>query len=298
MAFADGPAGRAPAAEPVPGGPRPWSPAATIATALVALTAVAAIYGFNVRPMLLARHAVAGSNAWLAERNLTSSLSSFERAFAYRGLRSQEAIEMMAGHVPQVVATRAGTQPREVRAFVDRAIRELVALTSSPAVEVRYLRLLGTTAGSASVFEPSYRALAVASFNRALELSPGNENTYVALSQFYAADGDLATGMALLRKAMALAPDADGLRMNFVRLALRAGVAAEDDLAFAGRYVSSQRDLVEPAVQYLRDGDWTLALMVLDEMVRRDPDNAELREQRDSVARRQQTPAQPSATGR
>jgi Tfp pilus assembly protein PilF len=197
-----------------------------------------------------------------------------------------------------VVATRADTQPLAVKAFVDREIRDLVALTSSPVVEVSQIRLLGTTAGSASVFEPSYRSLAVASFNRALELSPGNENTYVAFAQFYAAGGDLATGLTLLRKAMALAPDADGLRMNFVRLALRAGVAAEDDLEFAGRYVASQRDLVEPAVQYLRDGDWALALMVLDEMVRRDPDNAQLREQRESVARRLQAPAQPSAIGR
>ena len=177
MAFADGPAGRVPAADPVPEGPRRWSTGAAIATTLVALMALAAAYGFNLRPMLLARDVIAGSNAWLADRNLTRSLAYFERAFAYRGLRSEEAIETMAGHVPQVVATRADIQPLEVKAFVDRAIGELGALTASPAVEVRHLRLLGTTAGSASRLDPAHRRLAVESFNRAIELSPRNEDT-------------------------------------------------------------------------------------------------------------------------
>ncbi len=109
-------------------------------------------------------------------------------------------------------------------------------------------------------------------------------------AEFYAADGDPATGLALLRKAMAIAPDVDGLRMNVVRFALRAGVATGDDLAFAERYVASQVHLVGSAVEYLRQGDLALALIVLDEMVRRDPDNAELRDQRQSIAQKLQRP--------
>jgi tetratricopeptide (TPR) repeat protein len=282
MAFADWRVAAAPAsnvveedsAVPVRRPLAPW-----IAAGVTAIVIVPAVYVLNLRPLFLAHDVIAALNAWSGGGQLAESRASFERAFAYRGLRSQEAIEEMAALVPQVVAVRAATQPAEARLFVDRAIRELTALTASPAVEARHLQILGTVYASASALEPSYRPLALDSFNRALAISPNNEQLYVGLSNFYAAGGDFEQALAMMRRATILAPYESELRMRLAPLALRTGRPADAELAVFRTHLAAQKNLVRLAAGYLQTGDIEIARIVLEEMKKRDPANQQILEQ-------------------
>jgi len=256
------------------------------ATAAVGVVVITAVYVVNLRPMLLAHHVVSGLDAWVGKRSLAESRAHFERAFSYPGLRSPEAVEQMAALVPEVVAARASTDPAEVRLFVDRAIRGLAVLTSSPVAEVKHLRLLGVASASASALVPAYRTLAIESFNRALLISPNNEQTYAALAGVYAADGDFDAALAMQRRAIQLAPVDASLQMGLAPLALRAGRAADVELGIFRRNLAHYTALAGLAAGYVRSGDLELASIVLEEMRRRDPNNPELLELSRTIAGR------------
>jgi hypothetical protein len=85
---------------------------------------------------------------------------------------------------------------------------------------------------------------------------------------------------------MSLAPASVGMRIGLVRLAFRAGTASADDYAAARRYVASQPDLVPMVTDYLALREFEMALIVMDEMLVRDPGNTQLRAQREVIARR------------
>ncbi|MBI3400887.1 MAG: O-antigen ligase family protein [Acidobacteria bacterium] len=252
----------------------PWAVAAVTAIVLVP-----AAYVLTLRPLFLAHDVIAALNAWNGGGPLAESRASFEKAFSYPGLRSQEAIEKMAALVPYVVATRAATEPGETRRFVDRAIRELTALTASPAVEARHLQMLGTVYTSASALEPSYRPLALDSFVRALAISPNNEQIYAGLSDFYAAGGDFDQALAMMRTAATLAPYESELQMALAPLALRTGKPADAELETFRVQLAAEKNLGRLAAWYLQTGDLEIARIVLEEMRKRDPANQQILEQ-------------------
>jgi tetratricopeptide (TPR) repeat protein len=253
-----------------------------IAAGVTAIVIVPAVYVLNLRPLFLAHDVVAALNAWQGGR-LEETGARFERAFGYRGLRSQEAIEQMAALVPQVVAMRAATEPEEARRFVDRAIRELRALTALPAVEARHLQILGGVYTSASVLEPSYRPLALDSFNRALAISPNNEQIYVGLSNFHAAGGDVEQALAMMRTAVNLAPNESELQMRLAPLALRTGKPADAELETFRLYLAAEKNPGHLALGYLQTGDLEIAKIVLEEMRKRDPADQRILQQYNTV---------------
>lgn len=281
MAFADWRAAIAPASDvveekskaPVRRPLAPW-----IAALVTAIVIVPAIYVLNLRPLFLARDVIGALNAWRGGR-LEETSARFDRAFSYRGLRSQEAIEQMAALVPQIVAARAATEPAQARRFVDRAIRELTSLTASPAVEARHVQMLGTVYASASALEPSYRALALDRFSRALAISPNNEQIYVGLSNFYASGGDFEQALAMMRRATMLAPHDSELLMRLAPLALRTGRPADAELEMFRVHLAAEKNLGRRAAGYLQTGDFEIARIVLEEMRKRDPANQQILEQ-------------------
>jgi O-antigen ligase len=257
---------------------------AVTAAAVTAAFALPAIYLVNVRPMLAARDTVRGLRA-SAEGRLAESRTWFEAALASQGLRFPEIVEQMGAEAVRVLTVYGEKRPAEAKAFADRAIRELQDLTAQPLVAAKDLRLLGALAGAVSVMDPSRRPLAVASFNRALALS-ADPQTYTAMASYYAAAGEFDAAFAAQRKAIALAPANPGLQFDLVRLAFRAGVASEADYAAARRFVAAQANPASLAAEYVTAGEFELALIVVDEMLSRDPGNAQLRSERDLIARR------------
>lgn len=252
----------------------------------VGVVVTAAVYVLNLRPVFLAHDVAAALTAWAGGGHLVESRAYFEKAFSYPGLRSQDAIEQMAELVPQVVAARADTEPREVRLFVDRAIRELTALTTAPVVEARHVQMLGSVYANAAGLDPSYRALAIESFNRALAISPSNERIYAALADFYAANRDFERALAMLRRATVLAPYDSELQMALAPLALRTGRPADVELGIFRTHLAAEKNPVRLAAWYVRAGDFEIAKIVLEEMLKRDPNNLELLEQYRTVVRR------------
>lgn len=260
-----------------------------IAMTVTGMVMASAAYVLNVRPILLARDVIAGITAWRNDGRLAESRARFEQAFNYRGLRSEEAVEQMALLVPGVVASGPASGSQEVRTFVDRAIGELAVLTSQPAAEARHWLMLGAVYASGARLDPSYRALAAASFDRALAISPNDERAYAELAKLYGASGDFETALAMLRRAVALAPFDSELQMALAPIALRAGHPADAEMATFRSHVAGEKNLARLAAGYLQSGDLEIAQIVVAEMIRRDPGNAALAEQSRAIAERLRT---------
>ncbi len=231
---------------------------------------------FYIRPIRESKALIAALQTAQRAAPMDELIGSFERALAFRTFGDTEVREQMANLARGMIGANQYSTEEQKR-FADFAIAELRKETAHDAADVKHWLFLGSLLGRAALLDPSYAGQAEQALGKALELSPTKQVVYFELAQIALTRGNLDRAIDVLRRAW-------DLDRNFVEAGLNlwiTGVLAgrsdvvdfvRADLSFT-RVTLSGLDRLGRA--YRRVEDFTGALEVYEELVRREPENAE-----------------------
>lgn len=205
-------------------------------------------------------------------------IGSFERALAFQTFGDTEVREQMANLARGMIGGNQYSAEDQKR-FADFAIAELRKETVHDAADVKHWLFLGSLLSRAAMIDPAYAGDAEQALGKAMELSPTKQIIYFELAQIALTRGDLNRAIDVLRSAW-------DLDRNFVEAGLNLWITG----VLAGRtdvidFAKTELPLAKATLSgldrlgraYRRIEDFHGALAVYEELVRRDPENAEYR---------------------